>query len=343
MSNLWYDVPGPVSFERCRAPSHRHEVRWLPGWTPEADEVLAALPPMSNCPHDLFRMIMRNAEAGAKRCALVLTDGAPVALIGLRRRGRNRWQLVTDREVSPRSWAPTAAGCLLPALRALQSDIEINEWDRPLPECARAATRYPLYRIDLQTDYRAYWRDSNQGFERRLRQAKARTRKFAVEVDTGGIAAWTIRTWSERWGEQSAASDLLLAADYHADRERLHAFALFDDGVQCAGLTAFADADDLIFLTTARLSAYDSCGVGTRVLELATDWACAQGFKTFTLGSGRVDSYKRWWVPPDGDSWTFRVRPAAMDVLKRGKAAMLAARGRATNVVRSLAPARSGT
>ena len=282
---------------------------------------------------------MTNAEGGPKRCAIVLSDGAPVALIGLRRRGRNRWQLVTDREVSPRSWAPTAAGCLFPSLRALQSDVEISEWHRPLPEFARAPTNYPLYRIDLQTDYRAYWRAKKL----RLKAAESRTREFAFEVDTAGIAAWTIRTWSERWGEQSAASDLLLAADFYSASERLHAFALIDDGVPCAGLTAFAEADDLTFLTTARLFAYDSRGVLTRVFELAIDWARAQGFKTITLGSGRVDSYKRWWAPPAGVSWTFRVRPAAMDVLKRGKAALSATRGHAAEVVRSLGAARPAT
>jgi GNAT superfamily N-acetyltransferase len=174
----------------------------------------------------------------------------------------------------------------------------------------------------MQTDYRAYWHEMRH--YRRLRVAESRTRKFTFEVDTAGIAAWTIRTWSERWGEQIAASDLLLAADYYAQRDRIHAFALIDDGVQCAGLVAFADGEDLIFLTTARLSAYDSRGVGNRVLELAIDWASKRGFKTFTLGSGRVDSYKRWWGPAVGDSWTFRVRPAAIDLLKRGKAVAVA-------------------
>ena len=319
-TGMRYDVPAPVSFERWRNPLSRLEVRWLPGWTPEAEEALAALPPMSNCPPDLFRKLMTNPEAGAKRCAMVSRNGAPVALIGLRHRGGHRWQLVTDREVSPRSWAPTAAGWLFPSLRALQSDVEINEWDRPLPEFARAATRYPLYQLDLQANYRDYWRQT--GRYGKLKEAEARTRKLTFEVDTAGIAAWTIRTWSERWGEQNAASDLLLAADYFSGCGRLHAFALMDTGIQCAGLTALADGDDLILLTTARLDADDSRGVGTRVHELAIDWASGRGFKTVTFGIGRVDSYKRWWAPAVSDSWSFRVHPASLDVLKRGRAVL---------------------
>lgn len=341
-SDVSYDRPGPSSFEWWRAPSRRLEVRWLGTWTRQADEALAALPPMRNCPSDLFRMVMMNTDGAKKRCALILKGGAPVALIGLRHRGGRRWQLVTDREVSPRSWAPAAPGFLLPSLRALQCDVELTEWDRPLPELARAPIRYPLYRTDLRTDYRARWRDVNQGFERRLRQAEQRTRKFAFEIDSAGIADWTIRTWSERWGEQSASSDVMLAADYHFNRGHLHSFALCDKGAPCAGLTAFADGDDLIFLTTARLFAYESFGVGTRLLELVINWASAEGFNTFTLGSGRIDSYKRWWGPAAGDAWTFSVRPAAMDLLKRGKAALLATRERVSTVARSRAAARPG-
>jgi hypothetical protein len=37
-------------------------------------------------------------------------------------------------------------------------DIEINEWEQPLPDFARVATRYPHYQLDLTADYRAYWR-----------------------------------------------------------------------------------------------------------------------------------------------------------------------------------------
>jgi GNAT superfamily N-acetyltransferase len=340
-TDIRYDVPSPASFERWPIPSRRLEVRWLRGWTPEADSALKSLPQMPNCPHDLFRKVMTNTEAGTKRCALVLKDRVPIALIGLRRRGRSRWQLITDREVSPRSWAPTAPGCLLSALSALQSDVEINEWYAPLPALARATTQYPLYRIDLGTDYKAFWRDSGQGFERRLRRAASRTRKFDFEVDTAGIAAWTIRTWSERWGEQIAASDLLMAADYYSACGRLHAFALIDNGVQCAGLTGFAAGDELILLTTARETAYEHHGVGTRIHELAIEWAGTNGFKTVTFGSGRVDSYKRWWALPSGVSWTFRVRPAVMDAVKRGKDALLIARGRATTVARSFAGAKS--
>jgi GNAT superfamily N-acetyltransferase len=336
-----YDVPGPASFERWRTPLGRFDVRWLREWTPEADEALAALPPMTNCPADLFRMLMTNATEGNKRCALVRRDGKPIALIGLRQRGRNRWQLITDREVCPRSWAPTAAGWLFPSLRALQSDIEINEWDRSLPAFARAATRHPLYRIDLRTDYRAFWHETRH--DRRLRVAEGRTRRFAFEVDTEGIAAWTIRTWSERWGEQIAATDLCLAADYFFDRGRLHAFALIDDGLPCAGLTAFADGDDLVLLTTARQPAYEVQGVGTRVVELAIEWARAQGFKTVTFGSGRINSYKHWWAPPAGVAWTFRVRPAALELLKRGKSGINSARDRAANLVRTLGAARATT
>jgi hypothetical protein len=340
-SRLRYDVPGAASFERWRTPLGRFDVSWLREWTPGADEALAALPPMTNCPPDLFRMLMTNATEDNKRCALVRRDGEPIALIGLRQRGRNRWQLITDREVSPRSWAPAAAGCLFPSLLALQSDIELTEWDRSLPEVARAATRYPLYRLDLRTDYRGYWHETRH--DRRLKVADSRTRKFEFEVDAEGLAAWTIRTWSERWGEESAATDLALAADYYGKRGQLHSFGLIDDGVPCAGVTVFADADDLIFLTTARLHTYESFGVGTRLLELVIDWACEHGFNTFTLGSGRVDSYKRWWGPAVGDAWTFRVRPVALDLLKRGKYSLSSALDRGTNLVKSRVASKPAT
>jgi hypothetical protein len=199
-------------------------------------------------------------------------------------------------------------------------DIEINEWEQPLPDFARVATRYPHYQLDLTADYRAYWRTT--GNHKRLKAAAPRTQKLQFEVDTPGIAAWTIGTWSERWGEHLAASDQLLAAAYHARANRLHAFGLFDQGVQCAGIVAYADADCLIFVLTARLFAYDPMGVGNRLLELSIDWARAHGFKTFDFRSGRVDSYKRWWSPAVGDAWSFRIRPASMHALKQSRAAL---------------------
>jgi hypothetical protein len=69
-SDVRYDRPGPSSFESWRAPSRRLKVRWLGSWTRQADDALAALPPMRNCPPDLYRMMMMNTDCAKKRCAL---------------------------------------------------------------------------------------------------------------------------------------------------------------------------------------------------------------------------------------------------------------------------------
>ena len=319
MSNkIRYDVPTRLSFERVRAPFGRFEVQWLPTWTPEADQALAILPPMATCPRDLFRRLMLNPAAGTKRCALVSSDGAPVALIGLRHREGRLWELVTDRLLSPDSWAPAIEGFLFPALRALQCEVEILEWSEPLPEFAKSVQRYPYYRLDLESDYWAYWRKSKH--IKRLKSAAARSRRLEFEVDHAGIAEWTIRTWGERWGAQRVTSDLLLAADYYAASGHHHAFGLIDNGVQCAGLTGFVRGNDLVLLKTARLFRYEPFHVGTRVYHLAIEWASERGFKTISFGSGPVTGYKRWWAPPVSDAWRFSVRPTTMDVMRRGKA-----------------------
>ena len=332
-TGIRYDVPGPLSIERLRVSSKRVEVRWLPTWTSEADVALAALPPMPTCPPELFRTVMQNPHAGAKRLALVLSGGAPVALIGLRHRSGHRWQLVTDREVAPRSWAPAAPGWLFKALRELHCDVEINEWELTRPEQARAVAPFPMYRIDLTGDYHAYWRATKHN--KRLKAAEVRTRNLTIEVDTPGTMEWTIRTWSERWDEQVAATDTLLAACYHRQTGNLHTVALMDGNVQCAGEIGLAVGRDLTFLITARLRAYAELGVGTRGMQVLVEWACEHGFETFTLRSGRADSYKRWWAPVVGEASAFRIRPATLEVLQRGKAAMTRARNRAGQAVRS--------
>jgi hypothetical protein len=321
-NNVRYDVPARVSFERVRTPFGRLEVQWLPTWTAEANQALTILPHVPTCPSGLFRQLMLTPSMGTKRCALVLKGGAPVALIGLRRGGGRTWYPVIDRMMSPDSWAPAVGGFLFPALRSVQCEVEILEWCQVVPEHAKSVQELSYYQLDLQSDYLAYWRKTKH--IDRLKSAASRAGKLEFAADRPGIAAWTIRTWGGRWRANDATHEQLVIADYYATSGRYHAFGLFDNQVQCAGLTAFERGKDLVLLKTGRLLSHESSHVGTRVYHLAVEWAAERGFQTITFGSGAADSYKRWWAPAVSKVWGFTFRPTSMDFFRRGKAVMSA-------------------
>jgi hypothetical protein len=52
---------------------------------------------------------------------------------------------------------------------------------------------------------------------------------------------------------------------------------------------------------------YDWHCVGTRILDLVTQWAAEHGFAKLDIG-GWYD-YKAKWAPQDGERWDFRICP----------------------------------
>ena len=285
----------------------RHlEVAWFDGWHHVLDNALHELPEMEHCPHELFRLIMQNPSSTPKRIALVMKGDDPVAVIGLRKKGRH-W-LPAIQGIIPECIAPARDGYLFPALGALGVDVRISGSAAKPPMPARNAVAVPEYSIDCQGDFEKYWRES--GYMKTIRLARNRTKTFSFEVDRPGSAALVVANWAEQWRDHPdqqtiTASDLAVAAEYPGSR--WHSFLLFDGDVPTAGLDCLVRGNDLAAIVMFRDKKYDWHCVGTRILDLAVQWAAEHGLARFEMGGWYT--YKGKWAPQSGEHWDSRVSP----------------------------------
>jgi ribosomal-protein-alanine N-acetyltransferase len=285
-------------------------VAWFDDWRPVLDNALHGLPEMEDCPHELFRLIMQNPSSTRKRTALVMEGDGPVAVVGLRQKGRH-W-LPAMQGITPESIAPACDGFLFRALRALDVDARIADWPNPPPTSipARNVLAVPMFNIDCQGDFEGYWRES--GYMKSIRLARNRTKGFEFEVDRPGSAALIIAKWEEKWREHPdqqtiIASDLIVAAEYCQQRNQHHSFLILDDDVPVAGEVCFVHGNHLVDTAGFRDKRYDRHSVGTRILDLIVQWAAQHGFAKVELGGWY--SYKAKWAPQDGEHWDFRICP----------------------------------
>lgn len=294
-----------------RTPAGDLKVRWFERWHPVLDEALQVLPELETCPHQLYRMLLGSPARTPKRVALVTEDRRPVAVAGLRRR-KWFWEPVVDAVCSIRQAMPARDGYLFSSLSALGLDIWTGGYERRPQADAPLRRVFPLpfYRLDCRADFEQYWRRA--GNIKAVKAARARTRGYSLEVDAPGAAAWVIRNWDQKWRdhparETIAVDDQLLAADYYEAHGRMHTLRLLQDGEPVAGHIFQVHRRSVVFTRTYRDARHEWQGVGTRLLDLAFQWAADSGFERIDLGSGHA--YKQHWAPEDGARWYANVCP----------------------------------
>lgn len=311
----WLDrVPAPwVS-------RHGFTVRWFDTWHPVLDEALRELPEMESCPHELFRQLCQNPSPVRKKVALISRHGDPVAVAGLRRK-RWDWEPVGAGWGCPLEVMPARPEFVLPALAALRTDVQIWGWaGSPPPRWARDRICMPVRKINPESDFEGYWRQTGLSNARKTRR---RTTEFDFVVDRPGVLEWAIRGWVERYRYEpnrpaDALDDLLLRARYLKERGRLHAFALFDDGEPIAASIGVVRGRELCGTCAHRLANYERFGVGRRLMKLVCFWAAERGFMRHDIGlESDSQSYKALWGPVDGDRWAFRISPPHLEYARR--------------------------
>lgn len=286
------------------------QVAWFDRWHNVLDNALRELPEMKGCSHELFRLVMQNPSPTRKRTALVMDDQQPVAVVGLREKGR--YWLPAMQGIVPGCIAPAREGCLFPALKALGVDVRIAGWPvrPPKPISVRNVTSVPVFKVDCRGDFEAYWRKSSQ--MKTVKRARNRTSGFTFEVDRPGSAALIIAKWEEKWRDHPdqqtiIASDVTVAAEYLQQRNLCHTFSTLDGDVLAAGDVCFVYGDELVGSIAFRDNRYDWHGAGNRNVELTIQWAAQHGFAKLDLGGWY--SYKARWAPQDGEHWNFRICP----------------------------------
>jgi hypothetical protein len=316
---------------------HGLTVRWFDRWSAALDNALADLPESSECSHEMLVALMGHPSRARKCAALVTKRERPVAIIGLRNTGLGRWDIIGGGGVFPRFLAHAVDGYFFPALSALGLNIHVTtQAQRPPDEWVRRLVAHPVFRIDLTSDFEAYWKESGQ--LRTVQMARKRTRDFAVELDGPGASEWTIRGWAGAWGgrETASADDLVIAADHYSRAGRFHTIRLLDGREPVAGHTWFVDGDALLLITTFTKPEYRQHQAGTRNLDAVFAWAAQAGFSQIDLGVGH--EYKRRWAPESGTRWSFDVRPwhihATAAIVRQGVTAGHAIVGTARKALR---------
>jgi GNAT superfamily N-acetyltransferase len=287
---------------------HGLTVQWFDRWDSNLDRALEQWPDAADCPRELLTAMMRN-PAGAERCAaLVMRGDSPAALIALRKTGLMRWDVIGGGGVAPRFLAYATHEELFPALSALGVNIHVaTQTVEPPKRWVRRMVAHPIHRIDLKSDFQAYWKQS--GHLKTIRQARNRSQGFSCEIDGEGAAEWTIRNWATHWHDRETAGeeDLVLAARHFGRIGRFHTIRLMDGREPVSGHTFLVEGGGLLAISTYTRPDYRQYKAGTRALDMAFEWAASAGFARMDLGVGH--DYKRRWAPVDGTRWSYDIRP----------------------------------
>jgi len=296
-------------------------VQWFSGWNSRLDEALFSLPESEECPRELYRLLAQNKIGLTKKIALITGPDTPVAVIALRRQGHH-WLPMTQ-WMLPGGLFPCRDGYQIQAIAALGIDIEVGWWrmDAPPPDhpYIRRIEQIPTYRMPCSVNPEEFWMKSG-----RIREITATRKKCAgltMEVDPPGGFEWIIRNWAEKWtspyDEYTAyVEDRLITARYLASKNKFHTLVLMDNGTPVSGETLIVHRNDLVLAYNFREPAYDAKRVGTRILDLAFQWAAASRYDSIDLGGGKY-GYKKDWAPQDGIRWKFYMSPPGMFFFKK--------------------------
>ncbi len=295
-------------------------VLWAEAWTPAFDEALAALPALADCPHELYRELLRPTDA-PKRHALVRENGAPIAIISLRRCQRH-WEPVAY-QCLPGAIAPALdAPALGRALNALGLEVRVNAGLGPDVEqmAPRYSWKYVWYQIDLQSDYQAHWRAKKRQYT--INRARKRCAEMERRVDGEGDLEWIITQWREQWASDPGQEIVATQDRIHfwgalaklGDRNhlRLHTLTLLGQGKRAAGLIFTSRGDTVMLQCGGRDPGFDDSYSRAATTLASVDWAAEHGFRYLDLAAG---DFKRLWGPEGGVRYGAIFRPRIIDAL----------------------------
>jgi CelD/BcsL family acetyltransferase involved in cellulose biosynthesis len=293
------------------------EVTWSSHWSKDLDRALDSLPPLPDCPHDLYRELLKPTRA-RKKHALVRENGKVTALVSLRQAARH-WEPVAYQCV-PAAIAPAVdARALSRALKALGMEVRIpaGMGEDVLPLGPSDSWAYDTHKIDLTTDYEAHWRARSR--LKRIRRALRDTAGLERRVNAPGDLEWTIEQWREQWKddltqEVVAADDRLNfwgALAKRGDGALKVVTLALADGERCvAGFIMLVKGDVALSQCSVRDQAVNDAGTASYLF--AVDWADTHGVRTLDLGSG---PYKVDWGPVAGRRHGAVFRPRVMSAL----------------------------
>lgn len=303
----------------ARACRHGTAVHWSDAWNVEMDAALETLPPLPDCPHDLYRELLKPTRA-RKKHALVLEGGKPSALISLRHCARH-WEPVIY-QCMPFAIAPAIdRPALARALNALGMEVRVPAGLGDEVEELHPSDRwsYTWHKIEVQGDYEAHWRAKKRQYT--VRRARKETAHMQRRVNGAGDLEWIVEQWREQWkddpGQEVIAADDRLnfwgALAKRTDTTlKLHTLMLADGERRVSGLVLTSKGDTAMIQCGGRDPEFEDAYSAAAVQIFAAEWAKAEGFTVLDIAGG---PYKRLWGPEGGERYGAVFRPRVMSAL----------------------------
>ncbi|MDJ1157085.1 GNAT family N-acetyltransferase [Chelatococcus sp. SYSU_G07232] len=305
------EIAGPdhlAEIAASRCPGRRQlRVSQFDDWHRDLDDALRILPATPDCPPDLLRLLAAKRGVEAKRTALVLDGGIPVAVLPLCRTGWASWRPVTH-YVVPGQVLPAEPGRLIEAVEALNLTVSLAFWRSPEPLPAgpriRGLLSSPTRGMSFAEDFVAFWKTSHLWTA--LRGARNRCKDLPLAINAPGAARWVIVNWAEKWGVPAGErEDRLAAADYLEGSGKHFTLTLSDRGRMVAGITCVVHEGEAVAHCSFRYPEYKYHQVGNHILRLLFEWARDAGLNGIDIGSGFA--YKARFAPLRGVKHEFTV------------------------------------
>lgn len=287
---------------------------WFEQWHRDLDAALSELPDVEHFPHELLRQLMTLESGLPKRTVLIADAGEPIAVAGLRKRGR-MWEPITNWMAPGVLW-PMRPGCAGASIRAIGSPLQVAWWRQqeaaPTGRHLRATGHETTYGTALDVNLEALWKERK--LAKTLRQIEKRTEGYTFQVNAPGDCEWVIRQWGQKWSASAAADspdlrDRLPAALYLQAAGQHFTLTLRDGERIVAGNTVLKHGETLVGQAVYRDPEYEWQGVGNRLMQLTFYWARETGFRWIDIGGG--NAYKERWAPPQSQWETFEYMPTS--------------------------------
>ncbi len=283
-------------------------IEWFDAWNAQLDEALEHVPPMPECPHDVYRALVKDTGV-PKRHVIARENDAVTAVISLRKR-RHFWEPVTYQCV-PKQVAPAVnAAALGRALKALGLEIRVEGGmgENIVELNPTKSWAYEWRKVELDTDYEAHWREKKRQYT--IRRARKTLAQVTQRVDAPGDAEWIVEHWRKQWADNEsrevvAAPDranfwpaLMAARDRSA--LKLHTLQIMKEDRRMAGLVFTSMGDTAMIQCGGADLEFDDDYARAAVLIAAIEWAKSAGFKVLDIAGGPA---KRYWGPVGGQRY----------------------------------------
>lgn len=291
-------------------------VHWFHKWEGVLDDALKRLPEHPQWPSSLLRVMFEAPSSVPKKVALLLDRSDPTALVGLRFRGRSRWEPLST-YIVPGFLIVGKQELTASVLAKLSTNLRVAWWrmpvEPPVPALwqVRSCRKMPTHILPLDEDPEVYWRQSH--FLDTARKARRKSAHFQFVVNPPGGLQWVMCNSDEKWRRDPScpAVDLgdRLAVDQFLQARGQHfTLALLDGDQPIAAEACIADRGDLVSVVCYMRPEYRSQMVGHAVLRHVIDWAKQSGFRGFDIGGGDF-AYKSRFAPARGEKTEFVICP----------------------------------